>query len=235
MKPRETKKLKQAVILAGGLATRLYPITQKTPKALVPVKGRPFLEYELDLCRKNGIEEVVVCVGHLSDQIKRHFGNGKKFGLRITYSQENKKLDTGGALKQAYPYLNEDFLVTYGDSYLDVDWQAAYKFYKKSKAKGLMMVYMNNGKIIPSSTSIDKNGYVVEFNKDCPKPGMCHMEYGINIFSRDIVNKISAEVFPLGDYFNLLAKDRQLVSLETDVMFYDMGTHEGMKRICRVI
>jgi N-acetyl-alpha-D-muramate 1-phosphate uridylyltransferase len=232
---KKSEKIKQAVILAGGLATRLHPITQKIPKAMVSIKGRPFFEYELELCKKNGIQEIVLCVGHLSDQIKKHFGNGKKFGVNIIYSDEKKKLDTGGALKKAFPYLDKEFLVTYGDSYLDIDWQEAYRFYKKSKAKGLMTVFKNNRKIVPSTTLIDKKGYVLEFDKENPRPEMCYMEYGINIFCKDVAKKVPKEVFPLGDYFNLLAKDKQLISLETEVMFYDMGTPEGIEKLSKII
>jgi len=222
--------MKQAVIISGGFGTRLYPITKKVPKILVEISGKPFIDYLIPLCKKNGIEEIVFCVGHLWEQVRDYVGDGKKFGIKAYYSVEDKKLDTGGAIKKALPYLDKEFLVTYGDSFLDIDWQDVANAFKKSPAKGIMSVYENNWRLVPSTIIIDKEGYIKEFNKENPRPEMTHMEYGINIFSKDIIDKIPKEVFPLGDYFNYLAKDSNLLSYPTTRMFYDIGTPEGIKK-----
>src|SRR4051794_24155281 len=104
------------VILAGGLATRLRPLTEKIPKSLVEVAGRPFLEHQIGLLRQNDITEVFLCIGYLGEMIEELFGNGRQFGIRIDYSYDGAKLlGTGGAIKKLLPRLPEDFFVLYGD------------------------------------------------------------------------------------------------------------------------
>lgn len=222
-------KIKQIVILAGGLATRLYPITEKIPKSIVEINGRPFLEYQIDLCKKNGIEEIILCVGHLWEQVKDYFGDGSKFGVKITYSVENERLDTGGALKNALSYLDEQFFVMYGDSYLPIDWQKAADFYKKSGILGLMTVYKNNHRLAPSQLMINKKGFITEFTKKDFRPEMEYIEYGLNIFPRSIIDQIPEKSFPIGNYFNLLIEKKQLISYESPVRFYEVGCPEGLK------
>jgi len=221
--------MKQAVIIAGGYATRLYPVTKKIPKALVPVNSRPHIEYVFDLCRKNNIEEVVLCVGHLWEQIKDHVEDGKKFGVKVHYSVENDKLDTGGAIKNALPYLDDVFMTFYGDAYLDIDWQDIYRHYEKSKSRGAMSVYKNDWKLVPSTIMV-KDEYIQEFNKENPRKEMQYMEYGINIFPKDIIDKVPGKAFPISEYFDYVIKNGGLAAYETKAMFYDMGTPEGLEK-----
>ena len=109
-------------LLAGGLATRLRPITEKIPKALVSVAGEPFLAHQLRLLHKQGLRRVVLCAGYLGEMIEREFGDGSAFGMQVDYSFDGPRLlGTGGALKRALPLLGERFLVLYGDSYLPID------------------------------------------------------------------------------------------------------------------
>lgn len=226
MKKKES--IKQIVILAGGLATRLYPITHKIPKSMVSIHGKPFLEYQIDLCKKNGIEEIVLCVGHLWEQIREYFGDGKKFGVKITYSVENEKLDTGGAIKNALPHLDEKFFVMYGDSFLDIDWEKIAEFHAKSKAEGLMTVYKNNWKLEPSRVLLDDAGYIKEYNKENPRREMKYMEYGLNILPKKIIDKVREKSFPISRYFDILMDKRQLISYESRKRFYEIGCHEGL-------
>jgi len=226
---KESKGIKQIVIIAGGLATRLRPITETIPKSMVLLKGKPFFIHQIELCKKNGIKEIIFCGGHLWEQVKNYFGNGKKFGVKIVYSIEKEKLDTGGAIKNAFPYLDKEFYVIYGDSYLTLDWRKAYKFYKKSKAKGLMTTYENNWNPEPSNVLVDKEAYVLEFNKENPRPEMRHIEYGINILTKDIINKIPDKYFPISRYFDLLISKRQLISYTSKERFYEVGCFEGIE------
>src|SRR4029077_17876732 len=111
-------------ILAGGLATRLRPITEKIPKLLVEIAGEPFFSHQIRLLKKAGLTHLVLCVGHLGEMIVDRYGDGTKFGIRIDYSFDGPKLlGTGGALIQALPKLGESFYVLYGDSYLPVDYR----------------------------------------------------------------------------------------------------------------
>jgi NDP-sugar pyrophosphorylase family protein len=133
-------------ILAGGLATRLRPITEKIPKSLVPVVGEPFLTHQLKLLHARGIRRAVLCIGHLGEMIQRDFGN-EKFGVKLDYSFDGEKLlGIGGAIKRALPKLGEVFFVLYGDSYLPIDFAPVAEFFHRSGKLGLMTVYRNEGK-----------------------------------------------------------------------------------------
>ena len=113
-------------LLAGGLATRLRPITEKVPKLLIEVAGEPFFSHQIRLLRAAGLKHVVLCVGYLGEKIVELYGDGSKHGIRIDYSFDGPKLlGTGGALIQALPKLGEAFYVLYGDSYLPVDYRAS--------------------------------------------------------------------------------------------------------------
>src|SRR5271163_370338 len=110
-------------ILAGGLATRMRPVTERIPKSMIEVAGRPFIEHQLELLQAENVKNVVLCVGHLGEMIQAHIGDGKRFGLSVSYSFDGERLlGTGGALRRALPLLGHDFFVLYGDSYLDISY-----------------------------------------------------------------------------------------------------------------
>lgn len=111
------------VILAGGLGTRLNPVTKKIPKSLVPVCGTPFIHHQLTLLYKKGIRDVVICTGYLGERIEEYVGDGSRWKLNITMSYDgDTQLGTGGAIKKALPLLPENFFITYGDSYLTTNY-----------------------------------------------------------------------------------------------------------------
>src|SRR3954466_3570200 len=117
-------------LLAGGLATRLRPITTRIPKALVEVAGRPFIDHQLALLRRNGIRRVVLCLGYLGEQVQAYLGDGRAIGMQLRYSFDGERLlGTGGALRRAVPLLGQVCWVMYGDSYLDIDYQAVLAFF----------------------------------------------------------------------------------------------------------
>ena len=111
-------ELMPAIILAGGLATRLRPLTESIPKALIEVAGQPFLWHQLELLKKHGVRRVVLSVGYLGEMVQRHFGNGSEFGIEIEYSFDGPVLlGTAGAIRKALPLLPERFFVLYGSSF----------------------------------------------------------------------------------------------------------------------
>ena len=133
-------------ILAGGLATRLRPLTETIPKSLVEINGEPFLWHQLRLLRANGIRRVVLCLSHLGEQVRDSVGEGGAFGLDIHYSLDGPTLlGTAGALKRAEPLLGGSFFVLYGDSYLPICWAAVERAFLQSGQAGLMTVYRNEG------------------------------------------------------------------------------------------
>ena len=122
-------------MLAGGLATRLRPITETIPKSLVPVAGEPFLAHQLRLLHAHGFRRAVLCVGHLGETIEAEFGDGAAFGFRLEYSFDGPRLlGTGGALKRALPRLGDAFFVLYGDCYLPMDYAAAVDALRRAAA-----------------------------------------------------------------------------------------------------
>lgn len=226
--------MNQIVILAGGLATRLHPITKTIPKSMVSIKSKPFLEHQIELCKKNGFGKIVLCVGHLWEQMEEYFRDGKKFGVNIIYSVENERLDTGGALKNALPYLDKEFFVLYGDSYLPIDWQEVYRHYKKIGAEGLMSVYENDWEIEPSKILL-QDGFIKEFNKENPRPEMKFTEYGLNILRKDLLPQITKKSFPIGEYFQILIKKNHLAAYVAKQRFYEIGCHEGLEEISKIL
>src|SRR5215469_3612474 len=139
-------------ILAGGLATRLRPITEKIPKSLVPVAGKPFLAHQLELLHSRGIRHAVLCIGYLGEMIQSEFGDGKKYGLKLDYYFDGPKLlGTGVAIKRALPLLDKEFFVLYGDSYLPIGYAPVAEFFHASGKAGLMTVFHNEGKFDTSN------------------------------------------------------------------------------------
>jgi len=177
-------------ILAGGLATRLRPITEKIPKALLPVAGRPFLAHQLELLRKNGIARVVLCVGYLGELIQQRFGDGAPFGVRLDYSSDaDRLLGTGGAVRKALPLLGQKFFVLYGDSYLPIDYRAVADAFLAGGQPALMTVYANEGRWDTSNVWFT-DGQIKRYNKKKRVPDMRHIDYGLSLFEADVFQSL---------------------------------------------
>src|SRR5689334_12852457 len=157
-----------AALLAGGLATRLRPITEKVPKAMVEVAGRPFIDHQLALLRRNGVRRVVLCLGYLGEQVERHVGDGSDRGLEVRYSHDGERLlGTGGALLRAAPLLGPAFWVLYGDSYMDIDYAAVLRHFAAGGQDGLMTVLHNEGRWDRSNV-VFQNGRLLCYEKRAP-------------------------------------------------------------------
>jgi len=121
-------------IIAGGLATRLRPITENIPKSLIEFSGKPFIFYQLEYLYKQGIKKVVLCIGHLGKIIQEKVGDGRYFNLDIKYSFDGDfPLGTGGSIKKALPMLDKNFFVLYGDSFLPINFNSVKEFYLQKK------------------------------------------------------------------------------------------------------
>ena len=226
----------QSVILAGGLATRLRPVTEKIPKSMIDVGGRPFLAHQLELLKRSGVGDVVLCVGHLADQIEDYFGDGSEFGVRITYSREEERLlGTGGALKKADPLLDNEFCLIYGDSYLDIDYRPVFERFSEIDSPVLMTVYRNRDRWVPSNL-LYRDGKVIEFNKENPSPQMEYIDFGLSVFSRDILKMFpEEEPYNLDDCYRHLAPKGELAGYEVSQRFYEIGSLEGLEELRQVI
>jgi N-acetyl-alpha-D-muramate 1-phosphate uridylyltransferase len=216
-------------ILAGGLATRLHPITKAIPKALVEVAGQPFIRRQLDYLRAQGVSRVVLCVGFLGEQIEAVIGDGSVCGLSVTYSQDWPMLmGTAGALKQALPLLDSKFLVLYGDSYLPVDFSAVERAFLASGKPALMTVQRNEDRWDKSNV-LFRDGAIVEYNKPAPKPDMQYIDYGLGAISAQVLkDENTAGPFDLADVYHRLSLSGQLAGYEVHERFYEIGSHKGL-------
>jgi NDP-sugar pyrophosphorylase family protein len=219
-------------ILAGGLATRLRPLTQTIPKALVEVNGEPFLWHQLRLLRSNGIERVVMCVGYLGEQVRASVGDGAAFGLRIEYSFDGPVLlGTAGALRQALPLLGDCFFVLYGDSYLPCDWAAVEQSFLASGRQALMTVYPNEGQWDTSNVEF-VDGRIVAYNKELRTPRMRHIDYGLGIFRASAFDRVARGVkYDLAALYGEMLAAGELAGYEVPCRFYEIGSFSGIEEL----
>ncbi len=216
-------------VLAGGLATRLRPITEKIPKALVDVAGQPFVFRQLDYMRQQGISRVVLCLGYLGEQVEAVVGDGSAFDLDVRYSWDGPRLlGTGGALRQALPLLGEQFFVFYGDSYLPIDFRAVERDFLASGKPALMTVLRNDDQWDKSNV-LFRDGRIAEYNKQTPRPEMTHIDYGLGVMSASVLeNTLANEPFDLADIYHELSVRGVLAGHEVFERFYEIGSHKGL-------
>ncbi|EMI17651.1 Nucleotidyl transferase family protein [Rhodopirellula maiorica SM1] len=225
----------QAVILAGGLGTRLWPLTKTVPKPMVPIAGTPYLEHQLRLLQQQSITDIVLLTGYLSEQIEEHFGDGSRFGISIAYSKETTPLGTGGALRQAAPLLQESFLVIYGDSYLPIQYAEVLDTLANTSATGAVTVYDNQSEDtgVTNNIALDDGDFITKYKKDAPDdPLLQYVEAGVLAFKRSVLQRIpEGQVSLEQQIFPLLISERGLVGHITQERFYDIGTPERLERI----
>lgn len=216
-------------ILAGGLATRLQRLTQRTPKSLISVAGRPFVFHQLELLRRAGAGRVVLCVGHLADPIREAVGDGRQFGLQVEYSSDGERLlGTGGAIKRALPLLGRAFFVLYGDSYLPCDFKDIERAYLESGAPAMMAIVRNDNRWDRSNVAIRDDDSVC-YEKNSDRADLTHVDFGVSVFSRDVFTPIPADaVSDLAAICRELSLRRQLAPYEVSQRFYEIGSPQGI-------
>jgi NDP-sugar pyrophosphorylase family protein len=217
-------------ILAGGLATRLRPVTERIPKALVELHGRPFAEHQVELLRAHAVTDIVFLVGHLGEMVRDALGDGSRLGVRIRYGFDGPKpLGTGGAIRAALPLLGEAFFVLYGDSYLECDYGAIEHAFRAAAKPGLMTVCRNDNRWDRSNV-VFSGGRIVSYNKDHQSPDMQHIDYGLGVFaSAAFDSQPVADAFALADVYRRLLDAGQLAAFEVPGRFYEIGSHEGLE------
>jgi NDP-sugar pyrophosphorylase family protein len=217
-------------ILAGGLATRLQSLTERVPKSLLRVAGRPFIFHQLDMLRHQGVERVVLCVGHLGDQIQAAVGAGATTALAISYSFDGAELrGTGGALKRALPLLGDEFFVLNGDSYLPCSLAMVQSSYEAAQRPALMTVLRNDNRWDKSNV-LFRNGQLLAYDKRNPRAAMSHIDFGLSVVSRAVFAKYrDATPVDLADIFRELSLSGQLAALEVFERFYEIGSPQGLR------
>lgn len=222
----------QAVILAGGLGTRLYPLTQTVPKSLIPVAGRPFVDWQLELLQRAGVENVVMLIGHMGEAIQAHLGDGSRFGVQVRYSDEgSKRLDTAGAVRHALDLLDEAFFLTFGDSYLILPYRQIWDDYQAWGGEALMVVYRNDNQFDTSDIFVE-GGRVRAYQKDPPLPGAFYINDGLHILRRDSIATIGEGTrISLQQFLQPIIARGGVMAWETKQRFYEIGSYAGLKEL----
>lgn len=220
-----------AAILSGGLATRLRPMTETIPKALVEISGKPFIDRQLTLLRNKGIRHVVLCLGYLGEQVEQSVGSGERWGLKVEYSYDGPELiGTAGALQKARGYLSDPFWVLYGDSYLDFDYRAVSDCFEQAGASklGLMTVFANQNRWDKSNV-IFENGQILRYDKPNQSPDMHHIDYGAAILRASALDLIPKWPHDLADLYARIVSAGLMVGYEVTERFYEIGSQGGIE------
>lgn len=243
-KPYETRYLDdraeflwppRLALLAGGLATRLRPLTSFMPKSLIQVAGEPFLAHQLRLIHAGGIREVVLCCGFLGEQIEDFAGDGSDFDLSITYSHDGPQpLGTGGALFKALPLLGPRFLIMYGDSWLTEPIEPIWRAFLDSGKPALMTVFCNQNRWGASNVEFRK-GVVVRYDKKRPSNAMHHIDYGLDALDASVLAHWTVPIFDLSEVWSGLARYSLLAGFETSERFYEIGSLAGLRETEEVV
>ncbi len=235
-----TTRIRQAVILAGGRGERLRPLTDNFPKPMVPVNGRPFLEYLVDLLKRNGIVEIVLLLGYLPDMIMDHFGDGADFGVKIRYSVGAVEDETATRVRNARDMLDDVFLLMYCDNYWPLDLADMERHYRRSGLLGMMTVYNNtDGKGeygFRNNVELDARGCVLAYG---PTPGSAAIQgvdIGFFILNRETVALLPAHNCSIqNDLLPRLIEKGQLAAYRTDRHYHTITTPGLLKNIERIL
>ena len=218
------------VIIAGGLATRLFPVTKKLPKSLIEVAGRPFIDHQLALLREKGITQVILCVGNLGEMIESQVGDGARYGLDVRYSYDGEVLlGTGGAIKKASAFLPDIFIILYGDSYLDLDIVPIVRQFYTVNLPVLMTVYRNRN-AFDTSNILVHNKKVIRYDKTVRDPAMEYIDYGLIV-----IRKTVFDIYPPNEPFDLsfmlahFVAAGMVAAFEVEKRFYEIGSIQGIK------
>ena len=224
--------IRQAVILAGGLGTRMRPLTNTTPKPMIPIHGKPFLAYLMELLKKNGIVDVVILVGYLHEQIEQYFGNGKNFGLAIRYSYNPVDADTGTRIKGATALLDKKFLLLYGDNYWPLNLSELTKFYQERKKKASVVVFSNFDKSTKNNMYVDQKGIVKVYDRKRIAKKLNAVDIGFFILDRDILSLLPITNCSFEDLLlTKLVKDGELAGFLTHHKYYSLSNIDRIKGI----
>lgn len=222
----------QAAIIAGGLGTRLGALTKDIPKPLVPVAGQPFLDHQLKLLKAGGVDKVVLCIGHLGEQIQAFVGNGSRWGLEVAYSLDGPTLlGTGGSLKKAAPLLEERFLLTWGDSYLEIEHRRVWRAFLASGLPAMMVVWRNQGAKEPSNVRLEGD-WVASYDKWAPGPEYDCIDYGLSALSKEVLTAIpEGEPHAIEEVFRDLAQAGKLGAYVVERAFMEIGSPAGLAEL----
>jgi NDP-sugar pyrophosphorylase family protein len=223
-------------VLAGGLATRMRPLTERVPKALLEVAGEPFIAHQLRLFARQPIADVKLLVGHSWEEIARFVGDGQRFGVRVEYIVDGPVLlGTGGAIRQALDRLGPEFLVTYCDSWLDAPYAPVVEAFRTSGQPGLMCVYRNDNCWDTSNVEFE-DGIIRRYSKKLRVPEMHHIDWGLGVLEAGAVAaRPMGEPWDLAELYEELSNAGRLAGYEMTRRFYEIGSFEGLAETDRLL
>lgn len=223
----------QTVILAGGLGTRLRPLTHDVPKPMVPIGGKPYLERQLAYLAGQGFTDILLLTGYLGEQVEAHFGDGSGFGVRVRYSREETPVGTGGALLQARPLLEDRFLLLYGDSFLPIEYREVMDLLSTpSPARLVLTAYDNRGEdtSVANNLLVESTGRISAYEKGTGNPQLNFVEAGVVGMRKDVL-EVLPEAPPASlenQAFPRIIAQGEAVAYITRQRFYDFGTPERL-------
>ncbi|MBN1956500.1 MAG: nucleotidyltransferase family protein [Anaerolineae bacterium] len=227
----------KALILAGGLGTRLRPLVSDRPKPMAEVAGKPFLEYQVAQLRRQGFAQIVLCIGYLAEQVRDYFGDGRRWGVRIDYAVETERLGTAGAIRNAHRWIDDTFVVLNGDSYLETDFKTMVEYHRRQRATAAQLVGTIAAVAVDDvaaygALELDGEGFVTRF-REKGGTGTGWINGGVYVLEREILDRI-----PEGEMVSieketlpqLLAAGGRLAAWPAAGFFVDIGTPAGYHR-----
>lgn len=216
-------------ILAGGKATRLYPKTLEIPKSMIEIAGKPFIAHQLELLRRKGLINVVLCLGNLHEEIVNFVGDGERFGLNVKYSFDGDTLSgTGGAILNAFDLLSDPFMIMYGDSFLNIDFINIIEYFKSQPCSGLMTVLKNEDKWDYSNIDF-RDGKIVKYEKNTGGK-FSFIDFGLSMLKKSAFRPgLKNTVFDLSNVFRSLIEKDDMSGYEVKERFYEIGSFSGIE------
>ncbi len=224
----------QIAIICGGLATRLGVIAKDIPKSMIKINGKPFLQHQIEMLKKQNITNIILCVGHLSEKIESYFGNGDKYGVNLKYSYD-KQLGPIGAIKNAEKLLENEFFIMYGDSYIFIDFKKMYDFYKNKNKLICMAVYKNENKYDKSNLIVEENSVIGHKDSNIKKEAK-YIDYGTSIFNKKSLSAIPKNTFiSTEEFFKKMIEKKEISAYVVNKRFYHIGNPEALEEFSNFI
>ncbi len=221
--------IKQAVILAGGIGTRLRPLTYKIPKPMILLNNKPFLEYLIELLKENGIEEIVLLLGYLPDKIKEYFGDGLNFGIKIKYLVGDVSFETGKRIKNAEELLDDNFLLMYCDNYWPLNLKKLVEYHDNHNVLATVTIYTNKDNFTKSNMRVDDKGYVILYDKSRQEKNLSGVDIGFFIINKKVLELMPDTNFSFEkEILPELIKKKQLAGYLTNHRYYSIGKIERL-------
>lgn len=218
----------QAVILAGGLGTRLRPFTETQPKPMYPIEGKAFLERLIEMLRDRGFERILLLLGYLPEKIQAYFGSGKPWGVQIDYSISSVDHETGRRLKLAESKLDDVFLLLYCDNYWPMPFDKMWtRFQNHPNVSAMLTVYRNTDGYTRDNVLCSEEGFIVRYDKSRAQLGLKGVDIGFALIRKSLVRELPHENLSFESYYYpKLASEGLLLAYPTDHRYYSIGSNQ---------